>query len=88
MKMKTGMKMPLGSKHAKLLILMAKDSHEDELDCEAVAENMDSYAEYILNSGESNRLIQLIENHLKLCKDCAEEFRLLLGALKVSERLL
>ena len=80
--------MPLGSKHAKILVLMAKDSREDELDCESVAENMDSYAEYVLNSGESSRLILLIENHLKLCKDCAEEFKLLLGALKASERLL
>ncbi|RKX87113.1 MAG: hypothetical protein DRP70_09130, partial [Spirochaetes bacterium] len=57
---------------------------DEELNCEEVFENLETYAEYALISGDKvkTRIIRLVEDHLKLCRDCAEEYQLLLKALK------
>ncbi len=82
MKLKPGKIMPLGIKQAETLVTMMDRTCEEELDCGAVFENLDIYAEYVLNSGVKTKIIRMVEDHLKICKDCAEEFTLLLKALK------
>ncbi|MCK5735465.1 MAG: hypothetical protein KAH21_03260 [Spirochaetaceae bacterium] len=82
MKLKPGKKMPLGIKQAETLVNMINLSCDDELDCNEVFKNLDIYAEFVLNPGDKTRIIRMIEDHLKICMDCAEEFQLLLKALK------
>ena len=82
MKLKPGKKMPLGIKQVETLVNMINLSCEEELDCKEVFNNLDVYAEFVLNSGEKTKIIRMIEDHLKLCRDCAEEFQLLLKALR------
>jgi hypothetical protein len=86
MKVKPGKKIPLGTKQAEMLVKMIDITCDDELDCGTVFENLDSYAEYVLDSGKMTKIIQLVEEHLKLCGDCAEEFQLLLKALKAVDK--
>jgi len=76
--------MPLGIRQADMLVSMMDRSCDEEINCEEVYENLDIYTDYVLSSGskEKTRIIRLVENHLKLCRDCAEEYELLLKALK------
>ena len=82
MKIKPGKKMPLGIRQADMLVTMMDNTCEEEMDCAAVFDNLDIYAEYVLNSGVKTKIIHMVEDHLKLCRDCAEEVSLLLKALK------
>lgn len=80
-KTKTGYKNTLHAADIDMLKNMIKKTEDEELDCSTVSENLDTYVHSILESGEKNRMIKMIEHHLSICRDCAEEFELLLKAL-------
>ncbi len=84
MTLKPGKKMSLGIRQTDMLVTMMDRTCDEELNCEEVFENLETYAEYALISGDKvkTRIIRLVEDHLKLCRDCAEEYQLLLKALK------
>ena len=86
MKLKPGKKMALGVKQTSKLLHMIDSTREEELDCGAVIDNLDSYVEYSIKPAEKNQIIQLIEEHLDMCGDCAEEFQILLNALKFADK--
>ena len=87
MKLKPGKKMSLGIRQTDMLVSMMDRTCGEELNCEEVFENLGTYAEYALISGNKVKttIIRLVEDHLKLCRDCAEEYQLLLKALKSAE---
>ena len=73
---------PLNASHADRLLDMLEKTCEDEIDCSTVFQHLDNYADFILLSGEKSSIMWKIEEHLKVCGNCAEEFNLLLKALK------
>lgn len=82
MKMKPGKKMHTHAGHTDKILTMITESCAEELDCQSVFEHMDEYADFILKRGDAPEMVHLIEQHLAICSDCAEEFSLLLRALK------
>jgi hypothetical protein len=82
MKMKPGKKMHTHAGHTDTILTMIKNSCAEELDCQSVFEHMEVYADFILKRGDAPEMVHLIEQHLAICGDCAEEFSLLLKALK------
>lgn len=53
----------------------------EELDCDEFLELLAPYLDQRL---EDPKLVQLVEQHRDLCRECAEELSLLESALKVS----
>lgn len=54
----------------------------DEIDCEECFRQLDYFVEYHLSDESAAQKLPLVEDHLKRCKDCKEEFNLLLLALE------
>lgn len=82
MKMKPGKKMHTHAGHTDTILALIKNSCSEELDCQSVFEHMEEYADFILKRGDAPKMVQLIERHLAICDDCAQEFSLLLKALQ------
>lgn len=80
--MKAGQESVLSSKHMKMIIGMIENTCDDELDCGTVFDHLDIYTEHVLNSGHKDQLMSMIEDHLKICVDCREEFSMVLQAVK------
>lgn len=58
----------------------------DEIDCDACFAELDHFAETYLYGREPAQATALVEDHLKRCKNCREEFEALLAAMKALEQ--
>jgi len=54
----------------------------DEIGCDACFEQVDRFAEMVLDGKDVTEALPLVEDHLKRCGDCREEFEALLEALR------
>ena len=66
----------------KNLIQAASKTHEDEIGCDDCFEKMHEFAEMKLAGKSAEKAMPLVEDHLKRCGECKEEFEVLLEALK------
>jgi hypothetical protein len=58
----------------------------DEIGCDDCYEQVDQFAD-MLRSGEApDKILPLVEHHLKVCGNCHEEFDALLVALKAADK--
>ncbi|MGD8748645.1 MAG: hypothetical protein PVI44_09270 [Balneolaceae bacterium] len=55
---------------------------EDEIDCDECYKRIETFAEIRLSGKSPEEAMPLVEEHLKRCKDCREEYEALLEGLK------
>jgi hypothetical protein len=54
----------------------------DELGCEECFEQVDRFADMVLEGMDAKAALPLVQDHLDRCNDCREEFEALLTALR------
>lgn len=57
-------------------------TREDEIGCDECFEQLDEFIELKLKGRSPEEAMPLVEDHLKRCKDCREEYEALLEALR------
>ena len=57
-------------------------THHDEIGCEQCFEQLDQFVEMTLDGKSAAEAMPLVEDHLRRCHDCREEFEALLIALR------
>lgn len=72
----------------RMLAQVLARTHEDELGCDECFELLDRFVETELAGLDAATAMPLVEDHLRKCGDCREEFEALLAALKAEEGLL
>lgn len=66
----------------KRLVRGIATTRSDEIGCAECFEQVDRFAEMVLEGKDAAEAIPLVEDHLKRCKDCREEYEALLDALR------
>lgn len=67
-------------------IRMASNSHPDEIGCDDCFDKLHEFAEMKLEGKSPEEAMPLVEDHLKRCGECREEYEALLEALKATQR--
>lgn len=57
-------------------------TREDEIGCDECFKQLDEFIELKLKGRSPEEAMPLVEDHLKRCKDCREEYEALLEALR------
>jgi hypothetical protein len=57
-------------------------TRSDEIGCDECFEQVDRFAEMVLQGKNAAEAMPLVEDHLRRCKDCHEEYQALLEALR------
>ncbi|NGP88750.1 hypothetical protein [Fodinibius halophilus] len=74
--------MKITKKVIKKLINAAFNSHEDEIGCGKCFDKLNKFAELELKGKSAAEAMPLVEDHLKRCGECREEYEALLEALR------
>jgi len=69
----------------KNLIRSIVTTQENEIGCEDCYEELDIFAEMVLQGKDPDTAMPLVKDHLKRCHNCHEEFNALLDALHAIE---
>jgi len=69
----------------RMLAQVLARTHEDELGCDECFELLDRFVETELAGLDAAAAMPLVEDHLRKCGDCREEFELLLEVLKATD---
>ena len=77
--------MALNSEEVNWLLKMLQNTNEVELSCPECAEQLDLYAQSILDGKPIEGNLELIRQHLEACSGCDDEFRLILDTIKSIE---
>lgn len=67
--------------YIKQILDSAYNIKPNEVGCDDCEEEMNEYADYVLEEKQLDKPLNLIKDHLELCRDCSEEFQSLLEAL-------
>jgi len=70
----------------KNLIRSIVTTQENEIGCEDCYEQLDVFAELVLQGKDAETAMPLVKDHLKHCHNCHEEFNALLDALQAIEK--
>jgi len=74
--------MELTKKILKKLVQAVTKSHPDEIGCDDCFDQLDTFAQMKLEGKSPEEAMPLVEDHLKHCQDCREEYEALLEAMK------
>jgi hypothetical protein len=74
--------MPLHERQLRALLLALAETHADEIDCDQFLEIMAQYAELRAAGKSMPEALARAEAHERLCENCREECRELLGLLR------
>ncbi len=66
------------------LLAAVADARDDEIDCDACLAGMAEFAETRLLGVELGEALRRIDDHIRLCPECAEEYEVLREALERS----
>ncbi len=66
----------------KKLLSALEKTREDEVDCEAVFNELDVYAEIVARGEDPGELLPLVKQHLEICRCCHQEFEALIQILE------
>jgi hypothetical protein len=66
----------------KLIDCIVTSHHDDCLDCESCARELDCLAERVAMGAKINDLLPEVATHLCCCRDCFEEFEALVAILR------
>lgn len=59
-------------------------TRDDEIGCDECFERLDRFVELHLQGKKPEEAMPLVEAHLDMCRDCKEEFEVLLEAINSS----
>lgn len=59
------------------ILTMLSNTQEEELTCDEVFAALDQFAELAARGEDVGKLMPLIQHHLGMCPDCAEEYETL-----------
>lgn len=74
--------MKLSSEVLKKMVKSIAMTRPDEIACDECFEQLDQFAEQVLDGKPAAEAMPLVEDHLNRCTDCREEFEALLEAMK------
>lgn len=74
--------MPPEAEMAKSIVQGILATRADEISCEECFIQLDQFADMHLANTTAQEALPLVQDHLNRCKDCREEFELLLVALE------
>ncbi|MGF1583186.1 MAG: hypothetical protein ACFCD0_28025 [Gemmataceae bacterium] len=74
--------MGLSSKQVEMLISAVELTKEEELDCDGCMTELAQFAEHELEGKPIPEAVVLVQEHLRICPECCEEYGVLLAALK------
>lgn len=74
--------MKLSSEVLKKMVKSIAMTRPDEITCDECFEQLDQFAEQVLEGKPAAEAMPLVEDHLNRCMDCREEFEALLEAMK------
>jgi hypothetical protein len=74
--------MKLSSEVLKKMVKSIAMTRPDEISCDECFEQLDQFAEQVLEGKPAAEAMPLVEDHLNRCIDCREEFEALLEAMK------
>ena len=66
----------------KQMVRAVAATRPDELDCGECFEQLDRFVEMTLAGKNAVEAMPLVEDHLRRCRDCREEFEALLAVLR------
>jgi predicted anti-sigma-YlaC factor YlaD len=61
------------------------ETREEEIGCDECFEEVDRFIEMELSGLDAAQAMPLVQEHLKICGECREEFEALLAALLATE---
>ena len=67
---------------AKMMVRGIVSTRSDEIGCDECFDQVDRYAEMILDGRDAASALPLVRDHLNRCNDCREEFEALVTALR------
>ncbi len=74
--------MGLSPKQVEILLGAVQLTKDEELDCDRCLTELAQFAEHELEGRPVPEAIVLVQEHLKSCPECCEEYRVLIEALK------
>jgi hypothetical protein len=77
-----GLDPQLDAGRAQRLLQAIYSTQPDELPCDDCFELVDAYAEMVMAGVDAARVLPLVQDHLKRCPACREEFEALIDALR------
>ena len=66
----------------KKLLEMIEKTETQEMDCDAVFDILDIYAEAVVRGEEINEMLSVVRRHLNICHCCSEEYEALMRILE------
>jgi len=73
---------PAESEMLKQIVRGIVTTRPDEVGCDECFEQVDRFAEMVLDGKDAAEALPLVEDHLQRCDECREEFEALLVALR------
>jgi hypothetical protein len=67
------------------LLRRLEKTQEEEYSCDEAHELMDQFAEMVMRSEDAAQIMPLVQHHLEMCPDCAEELEALLTILEATQ---
>jgi hypothetical protein len=77
--------MALNSEQIALLLKMIRNTHEVELSCPECLDELDKYAQSMLDGAPIDGVLERVREHLEACPCCNDQFKLVLETLKAIE---
>jgi hypothetical protein len=77
--------MSLNSEQAYRLLKMIELTQETELTCPECQDELDKYTQSIRDGMPIDGVLRLVQQHLRACPFCEEQFKLVLETLKAIE---
>ena len=72
----------LSDEHLSKLLRMIADTREEEMDCGDCYAGLDCFVDQVLSGKVPDEVMLLMEQHLKMCPGCEQEFLALLEACR------
>jgi hypothetical protein len=66
----------------KRIVRSVLTAHPNEIGCDECFEQLDCFVDMTLAGKSAAEAMPLVQDHLKRCRDCREEFEALLAALR------
>jgi hypothetical protein len=76
--------MAMGPEEVKLLVQAVLGTREEELGCDECLDRVGDYAEHQLEGREPSEALRRVEEHLRICPECHEEYEALRDALRAA----
>lgn len=77
--------MKLSKKNMKSLLETVSNTEEVELPCDGVFELIDEFADAVARGEDTSEFMPMVQQHLRICRDCLEEYEALLRILEAEK---